>query len=168
MPWDPTRSVEIPGASVFIQGNIDRLDLASDRSQARVIDYKTGKLPDGMADVAIKGGDELQRCLYAFAVKALIGPGIKVGAALLYPRAAEDKQSFYPLNDVDGALTLLATAIRLARGNIEAGLALPGIAAADAHNDFVFALPASAAYLPRKSAPAAKKLGQATNIWEAP
>ncbi|VFU08852.1 protein of unknown function [Methylocella tundrae] len=120
-----------------------------------------------MADVAIRGGDELQRCLYAFAVKTLIGPDIKVDAALLYPRAAEDKQPLCPLSDVDGALSQLAAAIGLARANIEAGLALPGIAAADAYNDFVFALPAGAAYLPRKSALAAEKLGQATKIWEA-
>ncbi|WPP06198.1 PD-(D/E)XK nuclease family protein [Methylocella tundrae] len=167
MPWDPTRGVEIPGTGVFIQGNIDRLDLAADCSAARVIDYKTGKLHDDMADVAIRGGDELQRCLYAFAVKTLIGPDIKVDAALLYPRAAEDKQPLCPLSDVDGALSQLAAAIGLARANIEAGLALPGIAAADAYNDFVFALPAGAAYLPRKSALAAEKLGQATKIWEA-
>ncbi|VTZ51303.1 conserved hypothetical protein [Methylocella tundrae] len=167
MPWDPTRRVEIPGTGVFIQGNIDRLDLAADRSAARVIDYKTGKLPDDMADAAIRGGDELQRCLYAFAVKTLIWPDIKVDAALLYPRAAEDKQPLCPLSDVDGALSQLAAAIGLARANIEAGLALPGIAAADAYNDFLFALPAGAAYLPRKSAPAAEKLGQATKIWEA-
>ena len=167
LPWDPARRVEIPGTGVFIQGNIDRLDLAEDRSQARVIDYKTGKLPGDMANVAIKGGAELQRCLYAFAVKTLIGPDINVEAALLYPRAEAGKEPLCPLADVDRALTLLATAIGLARANIEAGLALPGIDAADAYNDFLFVLPAGATYLPRKSALAAEKLGQATNIWEA-
>jgi hypothetical protein len=100
-------------------------------------------------------------------VKTLIGPGVQVDAALLYPRAGEDEEALCPLADVDGALTLLATAIGLARANIEAGLALPGIDAADAYNDFLFALPAGAAYLPRKSVPAAEKLGQAADIWEA-
>lgn len=167
LPWDPTRRVEIPGAGVFIQGNIDRLDLAADSSHARVIDYKTGKLQVRMADVTINGGAELQRCLYAFAVKALIGRNIMVDAALLYPRVVDNGQALFPLTDVDGLLTQLATAIGLARLNVEAGLTLPGIGAADKYNDFAFMLPAGAGYLPRKRALAAETLGQATMIWEA-
>ena len=38
LPWDPTQKVEIPGAGVFIQGHIDRLDLSGDGARARVID----------------------------------------------------------------------------------------------------------------------------------
>ena len=41
LPWDPRRKVEIPGAGIFIQGHIDRLDLSGDGISARVIDYKT-------------------------------------------------------------------------------------------------------------------------------
>lgn len=167
LPWDCTRGVEIPGAGVFIQGNIDRLDLAADHSHARVIDYKTGQPQSKMADVAIKGGAELQRCLYAFAVKTLLGQTIEVEAALLYPRVAEEGQALFPLPDVDGSLTQLATAIGLARLNVEKGLALPGVDAADKYNDFLFALPAGAGYVARKRALAAEKLGDATKIWEA-
>ena len=74
LPLDPARKVEIPGAGVFIQGHIDRLDLSGDGSRARVIDYKTGKPRAKMAEVVIDGGGELQRCLYAFAVKTLARP----------------------------------------------------------------------------------------------
>jgi hypothetical protein len=42
------------------------------------IDYKTGRLKANMAEVSIDGGRELQRCLYAFAVKTLLDPEIKV------------------------------------------------------------------------------------------
>jgi len=52
---------------------VDRLDLAEDMSRARVIDYKTGQLRNGTANVILDGGKELQRCLYAFAVRTLIG-----------------------------------------------------------------------------------------------
>ena len=69
LPWDPTLKVEIPGTGVFIQGHIDRLDLLGDGSRARVIDYKTGRPKATMAEIVIDGGGELQRCLYAFAVK---------------------------------------------------------------------------------------------------
>ena len=81
LPWDPTRAVEIPGTGISVQGFIDRLDLADDGSQARVIDYKTGRLNRKMAEAVIDGGSELQRCLYAFAVKTLLGHKIKVEAA---------------------------------------------------------------------------------------
>ena len=97
LPLDPARKVEIPGAGVFIQGHIDRLDLSGDGSRARVIDYKTGKPRAKMAEIVIDGGGELQRCLYAFAVKTLLGQKIKIEAALLYPRAEEGEQALFPL-----------------------------------------------------------------------
>ena len=44
LPWDPTSKVTIAGTAIRIGGSIDRLDLAGDRSRARVTDYKSGKL----------------------------------------------------------------------------------------------------------------------------
>ncbi len=87
LPWDVHHAVEIPGTGIRIQGHIDRLDLDGDMTRARVIDYKTGRLDRDMADVVVKGGSELQRCLYAFAVKNLLGAKVEVEAALLYPIA---------------------------------------------------------------------------------
>ena len=79
-------------------------------------------IPGDIANVAIKGGYELRRCLYAFAVKTLIGPGIKADAALLYRRADDDEAPLCSLADVDGALTLLATVrLRLALGRVNGG-----------------------------------------------
>jgi hypothetical protein len=168
LPWDAGRRVEIPGTGIRIQGHIDRLDLSSDREHARVIDYKTGRLTTNMADVVIKGGAELQRCLYAFAVKTLLGPQVKVEAALLYPGAPQDEQALFPLRDVNGVLDRLAAAIELTRCKISNGALLPGVDAADPFNDFAFALPASPVYLPRKMPLASDLLGEATKIWEEP
>ncbi|MBZ0262659.1 MAG: PD-(D/E)XK nuclease family protein [Hyphomicrobiales bacterium] len=168
LPWDPTRSVEIPNTGIFIQGQIDRLDLSDDALRARVIDYKTGQLNPKMASVVVNGGSELQRCLYAFAVRTLLGQGVNVEPALLYPRAPNNEQAHFPLNDVQSALDLLADAIAIARANVEKGLALPGIDAADKYNDFAFALPANASYLARKRAGIERHMGEATKIWEAP
>ena len=167
LPWDPGRKVEIPGAGIFIQGHIDRLDLSGDGTRARVIDYKTGQLRAKMAEVVIKGGSELQRCLYAFAVKTLIGQDVDVDAALLYPAALDGVQKLFPLQDIEATIGQLTSAIALARQNIEAGLALPGIDAADDYNDLAFALPGPASYLPRKMALAKERLGEAANVWEA-
>lgn len=168
LPWDPSVSVGIPGTGIIIQGQIDRLDLSGDNRQARVIDYKTGRLNRDMADVVLKGGTELQRCLYAFAVRTLLGPNVKVEAALLYPKAADGDQALFPLNDIQAALDTLAAAISCGRDNLEKGLALPGIDAGDSFNDYAFALPANPSYLTRKRPIADKHMGDAIKIWTAP
>jgi hypothetical protein len=170
LPWIPSSTVEIPKAGgVKIRGQIDRLDLSGDYRRARVIDYKTGRLNKQMADVVVKGGSELQRCLYAFAVRTLLGHEVVVEASLLYPRAPEGEQALFPLNNVDAALDQLAGAITTARTNFEKGLALPGTDAGDDYNDCAFALPANAnaGYLPRKRPSAEILFGDATKIWEA-
>ena len=84
LPWDPRTPVVIPGTDIRIGGSIDRLDLAGDNSLARVTDYKSGKVPRGTPQ--IRGGAELQRCLYAFAVRSLVAGAPAVDARLLYPR----------------------------------------------------------------------------------
>jgi hypothetical protein len=166
-PWDFTRAVEIPGTGIRIRGHVDRLDMAEDMSRARVIDYKTGELRNGMANVVLNGGKELQRCLYAFAVKTLIGERVKVEAALLYPSAQEGEEALFPLPNIDDVLAQLVTALTTARDNVINGIVAPGIDAADRFNDFMFALPASPSYLDRKSKPARERLGHAADIWEA-
>jgi hypothetical protein len=168
LPWDVAKAVEIPGTGIRIQGQIDRLDLAGDMKCARVIDYKTGRLNKNMADVVIKGGSELQRCLYAFAVKTLIGKGVKVEASLLYPGAADGGQAIFPLQEVDDVLARLATALGIARKNVTRGIVAPGVDAEDQWNDFAFALPASPNYLDRKREPARERLGEGANVWAEP
>jgi PD-(D/E)XK nuclease superfamily protein len=169
LPWDSTVPVEIPGTGLHIRGRIDRLDLSGDGHLVRVIDYKTGRIGKQQAEVVISGGRELQRCLYAFAAKTLLKRKIKVEAALLFPRAEKAEESLFPLSDVDAALEQLASAIALARSNLENGLGLPGIDAADAYNELAFALPANASgsYLKRKSELINVRLGDAVKIWDA-
>src|SRR3954470_18994198 len=84
LPWDPLQPVTIPGTAIAVAGFIDRLDLAGDGSAARVRDYKSGQPLKPKA--VLNKGRELQRCLYAFAIKTLLGPEVSVEASLLYPR----------------------------------------------------------------------------------
>src|ERR1019366_6526438 len=70
-PWDRNALVAIPGSDLKLRGKIDRLDLDGKSTNARVIDYKTGRCPD--EEPGLDNGKELQRCLYAVAVKALLG-----------------------------------------------------------------------------------------------
>src|SRR5262249_35919910 len=141
LPWSVGAPVEIPGTGLLIEGQIDRLDLAGDRSRARVIDYKTGKLGKKMDEVVIKGGTALQRCLYAFAVNTLLGGGVAIEASLLYPNAADGDQALFPLTDLDGALAKVSSAAVASRNALLAGVAPPGEDAASDYNDHAFALP---------------------------
>ena len=156
--------VEIPGTSLRIGGFIDRLDLSGDGTVARVRDYKTGRSPK--ADIVLDGGKELQRCLYAFAVKALVGRDVEVEASLLYPRDGR----ILALDQPDTVLDTLAHALACASDSLAAGRAVPGPDSGDTYNELAFALPANAAstYCKTKAAAVAALLGPAAQVWEAP
>jgi len=167
LPWDATVRVEIPGTGLRIRGYIDRLDVSGDRRRARVLDYKTGRVRSKQAEVILGGGAELQRCLYALAVRTLLKHDVRVEAALLFLRA-EPGEGLFPLGDITETLDNLAQALAIARTNLDSGLALPGIDAANQFNDFAFALPANAngSYLVRKDDAIRSRLGAATEIWD--
>lgn len=162
LPWDPAQEVLIPETPFRVSGYIDRLDVQAGNARALVIDYKTGKVRD---DFILNGGKELQRCLYAFAVKALLGDAVVVEPSLLYLRG----QQSMPMADPDAALTALQGYLNSARVNLAAGNAVAGIDAADRYDDLAFALPANAAasYCRRKKESIAELMADATQVWEA-
>ena len=165
LPWDPMSKVTIAGTEICIGGSIDRLDLAGDRSRARVTDYKSGKLRGRPPQ--IKRGAELQRCLYAFAVKVLIGTPLQVEARLLYPRRGNPPQ---PLDDPEGTLERLAGFLAAASASFAEGKSLPGPAAEESWYDLAFALPGGAkeSYLATKLPFAAEALAAIAPVWEEP
>jgi hypothetical protein len=161
-PWDPKAGVEIPGAGFRIAGYIDRLDISGDGRRALVLDYKAGKTPkDG---IVLDGGKELQRCLYAFAVKAMLGD-VAIEASLLYLRDEVELR----LDDPETSLTEIAGYLRAAHANLLSGGAVPGTDTGGTYDDLAFALPANAgvAYCKRKIGAAAERLGAAAHVWEA-
>ena len=162
-PWDPATPVQIPNAGFRIAGYIDRLDLSGDRKRARVRDYKTGRPPK--KPINLDGGRELQRCLYAFAVKALLGADVSISASLLYPWNLLDLQ----LVDPEATLVEISGYLRAARANLVAGNALIGPDTGGTYDDLAFALPANAGatYCKRKQAAASELFGDATQVWEA-
>lgn len=153
----------IPDTGFRIAGYIDRLDIAGDGSRALVRDYKTGKPPKG--DIRLNGGRELQRCLYAFAVKALLGDHIAISASLLYPREPLDLQ----LDDPEAVLAEISGFLRAARVTFASGAALPGPDTGGDYDDLAFALPANAGatYCKRKQPAATERLGDLAQVWEA-
>ncbi|MEN6541689.1 PD-(D/E)XK nuclease family protein [Parvibaculum sp.] len=162
-PWDASAPVTIPDTGFNIAGYIDRLDISGDGKRALVRDYKTGRPPRG--DIRLNGGRELQRCLYAFAVKALLGDDVAISASLLYPREPVDLQ----LDDPEAVLAEVTGYLRAARASLAGGAALPGPDTGGDYDDLAFALPAnaSATYCKRKLPAATKRLGEVAQVWEA-
>ena len=163
IPWDAEAPVAIPDTGFRIRGHIDRLDISADGRRAVVRDYKTGRVPKD--DIVLDGGRELQRCLYAFAVKALLGKKVAIAASLLYPCDELDLQ----LDDPDAALDTLTDHLQAARASLASGGAVMGADTGGAYDDLAFALPANAGaiYRPRKEAAATARLGDAAKIWDA-
>ncbi len=166
LPWDPMIAVVIPGTTVAIGGSIDRLDLNGAGTTARVTDYKSGKAPRRSNPPVLKGGAELQRCLYAYAVRSLVATATEVQTRLLYPRAEDD--GLYPLANAGDVLASLAEFINAARGYAEGGLLLPGAGAQDDFNDLAFALPGGAkeSYFELKSGLVTARLADLSPLWE--
>ena len=163
IPWDAGAPVAIPDTSFRIRGHIDRLDVSADGRRALVRDYKTGRVPKD--DIVLDGGRELQRCLYAFAVKALLGDKVAIEASLLYPHEERDLR----LEDPDATLRTLTGHLQAARANLSSGGAVMGEDTGNAYDDLAFALPANAGaiYRPRKETAATALLGDAAQIWDA-
>jgi hypothetical protein len=166
LPWDPLAPVIIPGTNLRIGGSIDRLDLATAGDIARVTDYKSGKPPRNGCELTLKRGAELQRCLYAFAVRSLL-PGVStISSRLLYPKAAG--RGLYTLADPETVLSRLAEFIATAVRLVAAGNLLPGPGARDTYNDFAFALPGGAkeSYFELKFPLIAARLADLAPLWE--
>ena len=163
-PWDAGQIVEIPETGFRIAGRIDRLDISADGIRAHVRDYKTGKPPKD--PFVLDRGKELQRCLYAFAVQAMLGQDVAIDASLHYLR---DDQRL-ALDDPQATLHEAAAYLRDARSSLNSGAAVPGPDTGGNYDDLAFALPANAAatYRVRKEAAATARLGAAAQIWEAP
>ncbi len=158
-PWPPGAAVFIPDTSIQVRGEIDRLDLLGGR-RVRVTDYKTGKEPRNVENLVFDGGKELQRVIYALAVRALL-PDVDdaVNARLIY--LAEDAPREHSLVDVVGAIGGLGTHVMAATDMLRRGLALPNPGAEDDWNDFRLALPSpGTGYLQIKAGGIARELGK--------
>jgi hypothetical protein len=163
-PWDQDVTVTIPGTDITVQGVIDRLDIVSDGTKALVEDYKSGKTPSGVEKFVLNGGKELQRPLYKFAVKTLLGEHVEVEAALSYPLTG----TYAVLEGGDEPLKALASYIGQAATIVRQGDAVAGIDAEDIYSDTKFALPsqADAIYLARKRNAREKALHVLTELWD--
>jgi len=161
-PWDRNALVAIPCSDLKLRGKIDRLDVDAKSTNARVIDYKTGRCPD--EEPGLDNGKELQRCLYAVAVKALLGQVTAVEAALLYPGS---EGNLYSLSDPSTQTKELVRFLQLAEQMLRSGRSVFGMGAESRYNDLAFALPANAegVYFSQKATARDAMAGDLISLW---
>jgi hypothetical protein len=164
--WPPSAPVIIPGTDIRIRGKIDRLDFNRARNGVRVSDYKTGAVPPKAEDMVLRGGAELQRVLYAIAVRQLVPDNPRVIARLVF--LGDDQPKAYRLADVDQAIADIGAHVSAAGDFLRRGLILPGRDAREEWNDFRLALPvAPETYFQIKQAAFGRAFGDFARIWSA-
>jgi RecB family exonuclease len=140
-PWPAGPEVRLHGTDLSVAGRIDRLDLAKSRAAARITDYKTSRPPANHDDAVLEGCKELQRVLYATAVKQLLPDTERVVARLLYlgtditARPLEGEK-------LDAAMTDLSRFVLAATAALRRGYAIPGPDAFDSFSSYRIARPA--------------------------
>jgi RecB family exonuclease len=164
-PWSSDAAVTLGASGVRLAGQIDRLD-RSGRGDARVTDYKTGALPK-RSDRIIDGGAELQRVIYATAVRQLMPDAQRLRAQLLF--LISDPPQEQALRDPDTAITQLEGFVTKAREAYVAGACHAGPDAFESFNDMRLALPASlVSWRELKRAETARALSRLAGVWRAP
>jgi RecB family exonuclease len=164
-PWDSTVPVVIPNTPVCVRGDIDRLDLRFDRKKVRVSDYKTGAEPEKAETIILGGGEEVQRVIYALAVRQLLPEVPQIQARLVYLRS--DPPHPYPLKNIDEATQLISEHVSAACNLLEQGRGLPGMEERRPGDEFRLLLPAELeSYVRRKRTAFTRTFGTFTRVWK--
>jgi hypothetical protein len=166
-PWDATRTVPIPNTPVRVRGSIDRLDLQIDRHRVRVSDYKTGLAPAGAENMVLRGGEEVQRVIYALAIRELLPEVRQIKARLLF--LGSDPASEFALKSIDQAVRALSQHIAAACQLLEEGKGLSGIQQRPRGDEFRLARAAALdLYENTKREAVLETFGRSSDVWNAP
>ncbi len=141
-PWPEEIDVRLRDTDFRIVGRIDRLDLAKSGSAARITDYKTSILKVTSYDLVLNGGKDLQRVLYAIAIRQLVPHVGRVVARLLYLGSSILAM---PLESerLDTAIADLSRFVTAAADALKAGYAIAGPDAHDKFSPYRIARPAN-------------------------
>lgn len=164
-PWENGAEVRLGGLRVG--GRIDRLDLRGDGGAARVTDYKTSNPPKNMKTVVLAGGAELQRVIYAAAVRLRMPDVRQVVSRLVYLRG---EPAAHPLSGevLDDAIAQTERYVTSAVTLVSDGVVPIGPDAEDRFSDTRLALPAELeAYLRRKNAVLVPAAAELSDCWSA-
>ena len=150
-PWDATVTIPISEASLIYGGRIDRIDIRASGDGAQITDYKSVKPPPKSQRIALGQGRELQRVLYAMAVRKLLPEVRTIVARLIY--LADDPARFELRGEeLDRAITDATTYLKAAAEILRSGRLAPRWEKDTDYDDMRLALPADReSYLRRKN-----------------
>ena len=166
-PWSPQQEVIVGASGLRLRGRIDRIDVKPDGRAVRISDYKTGR-PYSEGEVVIAGGAEIQRALYATAIRQLMPDVADIISRLVFLDSVEIP---FELRDeeLDQAEKTVAGFIDVAVALLRAGAAHPGPDAYSPFNDYKLALPANLdGYRNRKSEDFNERQSALVALWSRP
>jgi RecB family exonuclease len=167
LPWDATIMIPIEQAGLVYGGRIDRLDIRATGDGAQITDYKSVKPPPKNQRIALGQGRELQRVLYAMAVRTLLPDVRTIVARLIY--LADAPATFVLSGDeLDGAITEATTYLVAAVEILRSGQVAPRWERDEPYDDMRLALPADRESYLRRKAAAFRAANQKLNkLWSA-
>lgn len=163
-PWDISVAVPIAKAGISFGGRIDRLDVRGSGAAARITDYKTGQPPNRDQRITLAQGRELQRVLYAVAVRSLLQL-TSIHARLVY---LGDEPAAFTLKDeeLDGAIEEAVDYLTAAVSILTSGRTAPRWEKDATYDDMRLALPADReVYLRHKTAAFADANQALQRLW---
>lgn len=148
----PPVRLDTGGRVLPLLGRIDRVDVSDDGGEGLVVDYKTGRVPDGIDDDVLRGGRSLQLAVYIVAARVLF-PEVRHWTAA-YDFVTE-RAGFRRVRWDEGQgserLADLSLAARSVADGVEQGL-FPQDPGSCRSCDFTIACPVVDRIAPRKSA----------------
>lgn len=166
-PWNTQRLVRVGETAVSIKGRIDRLDLTPTGGTARITDYKTGH-PPAKQRFVLAGGRELQRVVYAMAIKQLLPSLSSVQSRLIYSRDP-GRDATLDGQELERAEAKLVRYVTAAQTMLQSGVAVPGNAVRDKHYELRLALPADySVYVQKKQGVFAQRNRSISDLWSEP
>ncbi|MET4239751.1 PD-(D/E)XK nuclease family protein [Bradyrhizobium sp. RT10b] len=166
-PWDTTIAVPIEQTGLVFGGRMDRLDIRATGDGARITDYKSTKPPPKHQRITLGQGRELQRVLYAIAVRALLPDVRTVVTRLIY--LADDPATLELKGDeLDSAVIQAAGFLTAAIAILRSGRTAPRWEQDAFYDDMRLALPADReSYLRRKSSEFRTANQHLSRLWSA-
>lgn len=166
-PWDTTVAVPIQETGLVFGGRMDRLDIRATGDGARITDYKSAKPPPKHQRIALGQGRELQRVLYAIAVRSLLPEVRTVVTRLIY--LVDDPATFELKGDeLDGVVSEATGYLLAAMAILRSGRIAPRWEQDALYDDMRLALPADReSYLRRKAAEFRAASQQLNRLWSA-
>jgi hypothetical protein len=167
-PWNSTQAVLIPGTELCFGGRIDRLDLRAGADAARISDYKSGHAAQNAPSLILDRGKELQRVLYAMALRQLLPECRMIVSRLVY-LAGETAPVALTGDTLEQAMQEVAGFVLQARDHVRAQRSVAGDDVREPYYDMGLALPADRdSYLRRKQQVFAEANEHLAALWRHP